>query len=245
MAILPVSDSTVTRESDDDRCWIRGNELISSFLLPLHLWFSSFLCFVSLCLCSNKSTELLVLRWLMCHDRGRVIAGTKRPSSLITWRCWEGGGISTLWAFKWVGLTLFTCVLTQIWAGQVGWSSQQEACRWKLHQRREQGAWLHGSEGIFTVGHGVQAFGGEVTNQMIMMHVFYPSGPSVTVVSFLLQSEKTSGPVSVSSGSHTALHVVTSTLYWNSIVYVAAAAQDAKRLQCAGKNRAMLFFLQI
>lgn len=70
-------------------------------------------------------------------------------------RCWSTG------EFKW-HIILCACVHTQIWNIQAGWSVQQEACRWKLHQRCEQGAGLHGCQGIFTLGHDLQAFRGEV-----------------------------------------------------------------------------------
>lgn len=66
------------------------------------------------------------------------------------------------------------CVHTQIWNGQAGWSVQQEACRWELHQWCEQGAGLHGCQGIFTLGHDLQAFRGEVTHWITWLVCWMP-----------------------------------------------------------------------
>lgn len=57
--------------------------------------------------------------------------------------------------------TVCLCTYTQIWNGQEGWRVQQEAGRRELHQRREQSPGLHGCQGIFTVGHELQAFRGK------------------------------------------------------------------------------------
>lgn len=63
---------------------------------------------------------------------------------------------------------------TQIWDKQESGSIQQEACRWDLHQRREQGAGLNGGQRIFTVGDDLQTFRGEVKqNAMINLTYLY------------------------------------------------------------------------
>lgn len=82
---------------------------------------------------------------------------------------------------EWTVFILCACVHTQIWTGQVGWGVQQEACRRKLHQRREQGARLHGCEGIFTVGHDLQALRGKV-KQSPVTTCFCSSGSVVWFV---------------------------------------------------------------
>lgn len=61
--------------------------------------------------------------------------------------------------------TLCSCVRTQ--TGQAGWSVQQETCRRKLHQRRQQGPGLHGGQAILTVGHDLQAFQWEVIRRRL------------------------------------------------------------------------------
>lgn len=65
------------------------------------------------------------------------------------------------YGLKW-HIIWWACVRTQMWNRQEAWRAQQEARRRKLHQRCEQGAGLHGCQGIFTVGHDLQAFSGQV-----------------------------------------------------------------------------------
>lgn len=110
-AFPPVSDSTVAR----DRWWQMlnqgGRELISSFSLPLHLYFffPSFALFldVFLCVCAQINhlnfspcvdwCVTTVRWWLLARGEKEITIGT---SSLISWRRRGGGVFPDCWCFK-------------------------------------------------------------------------------------------------------------------------------------------------
>lgn len=80
--------------------------------------------------------------------------------------------------------TLCPCVRTQ--TGQAGWTVQQETCRRKLHQRREQSPGLHGGQGIFTLGHDLQAVEREVIRRPFLLPLLLMPVMTVTFSLFLL-----------------------------------------------------------
>lgn len=99
---------------------------------------------------------------------------------------------------------------TQIWDTQERGSFQQEACRWNLHQRCEQGAGLHGGQRIFTVGDDIQTFRGEVKqNNPINLIYLYIS--KAWILSFFCSKKRQVDqwnnhqglPLSASHNSHT------------------------------------------
>jgi len=119
--------------------------------------------------------------------------------------------------------TLCACVHTQIWNGQAGGGAQQEACRWKLHQWREQGAGLLGCKGIFTLGHDLQTFRGEVQLSHMALIIYRILGSAWLWFSFFCSKKRQedqwdslqglplmlhSKPYTEGIKSHTALHVV-------------------------------------